>query len=52
LLVFCYLVVSPATGLLSSRRFGVVLTLTVGAAIVGTLACLIASFQWDLPMSH
>jgi len=49
LMVFCYLVVSPATGLLLSRRFGIALVLTVIAAIVGTLAGLTTSFQWDLP---
>jgi zinc transport system permease protein len=52
LLVFCYLVVSPATGLLLSRRFGVALVCTIAAATLGTLAGLIASFQWDLPTNQ
>ena len=48
LLVFCYLVVPPATGLLLSRRLGAVMLLSILCGISSTLIGLTASYHWDL----
>jgi len=48
LLVFCYLVVPPATGLLLSRRLWAVMLLTVFCGVTATLIGLTASYHWDL----
>ncbi len=48
LLVFCYLVVPPATGLLLSRRLWAVMLLTVLCGVAATLVGLTASYHWDL----
>ena len=48
LLVFCYLSVPPATGLLMSRRLGMVMLIAACSGIVATIAGLTASYQWDL----
>ncbi len=48
LLVFCYLVVPPATGLLLSRRLWAVMLLTVLCGVASTLIGLTASYHWDL----
>jgi len=48
LLVFCYLVVPPATGLLLSRRLWAVMLLTVLCGLTATLIGLTASYHWDL----
>ena len=48
LLVFCYLVVPPATGLLLSRRLWAVMLLSILCGIFSTLIGLTASYHWDL----
>jgi len=52
LLVFCYLVVPPATVLLLSRRLGLVLVLTALTAAVATLLGMCISFSADLPTNQ
>ena len=49
LLVFCYLVVVPATAFLFSRNLTVILFLSPVLGILSTLAGMIWSFQQDLP---
>lgn len=48
LLVFCYLVVPPATGLLLSRRLWAVMLLASLCGILATFIGLTASYHWDL----
>jgi len=48
LLVFCYLVVPPATGLLLSRRLWAVMLLASLCGLAATLIGLTASYHWDL----
>lgn len=48
-LVFCYLVVCPATGLLASKRFGWVSCISLCSGLFGTVAGLAAAVAWDLP---
>ncbi len=48
LLVFCYLVVPPATGLMLSRRLWVVMLLASLCGVAATLIGLAASYHWDL----
>ena len=48
LLVFCYLVVPPATGLLLPRRLWAVMLLTILCGVASTLIGLTASYHWDL----
>ncbi|MBL7133774.1 MAG: metal ABC transporter permease [Phycisphaerae bacterium] len=52
LLVFCYLVVSPSTALLLSRRLGVVVVVAALAAIATTAVGLYVSFTQDLPTNQ
>jgi ABC-type Mn2+/Zn2+ transport system permease subunit len=49
LLVFCYLVVAPATALLLSRRLRTALILSVVVAVGATLLGMLLSFTKDLP---
>lgn len=48
-LVFCYLVVCPATGLLASKRFGWVTFISLCSGVLGTVTGLAAAVAWDLP---
>ena len=48
LLVFCYLVVPPATGLLLSRRLWAVMLLASLCGVLATFIGLTASYHWDL----
>ena len=48
LLVFCYLVVPPATGLLLSRRLWAVMLLASMCGVLATFIGLTASYHWDL----
>ena len=48
LLVFCYLVVPPATGLLLSRRLWAVMLLASISGVLATFIGLTASYHWDL----
>ena len=52
LLVFCYLVVSPSTALLLSRRLWLVLPVAALTAVVATIAGLYVSFSHDLPTNQ
>ncbi len=52
LLVFCYLVVAPSTGLLLSRRLNLVLVISAAAALGATLAGLYLAVGYDLPTNH
>jgi ABC-type Mn2+/Zn2+ transport system permease subunit len=52
LLVFCYLVVAPATALLLSRRLWLVLVLSATAAAAATMGGLYVSFSRDLPTNQ
>jgi len=52
ILVFCYLVVCPATGLVLSKRFWMVMLLSAICAVLGTIAGLVAAFGWDLPANQ
>jgi ABC-type Mn2+/Zn2+ transport system permease subunit len=49
LLVFCYLVVAPATALVLARRFHTALILAATAAVSATLLGMLLSFIKDLP---
>ena len=49
LLVFCYLIVPPATALLLARRLGLVLALAAAFAALATLAGIAISFRADWP---
>ena len=48
LLVFCYLVVPSATGLLLSRKLWAVMLLSVLCGVASTLIGLTISYHWDL----
>jgi ABC-type Mn2+/Zn2+ transport system permease subunit len=52
LLVFCFLVVPPTTGLLVSRRLRVVLVTAVSVAVLSTLSGLYLSFSRDWPTNQ
>ncbi len=52
LLVFCYLVVSPATALLLTRRFAWVLAASAASATVATIGGLLASFRFNAPSNQ
>lgn len=52
LLVFCYLIVPASIALLLTRKLSRVLLLSVGTAVVITLAGLGASFATDLPTNQ
>ncbi|MDH7598262.1 MAG: metal ABC transporter permease [Sedimentisphaerales bacterium] len=52
ILVFCYLVVCPAMGLIVSKRFWVVVSISAICAVIGTMAGLFAAFRWDLPANQ
>jgi len=52
LLVFCYLVVAPATALLLSHRLIVVMLIASIAAVVATIGGLYVSFDQDLPTNQ
>ena len=49
LLVFCYLIVPPATALMLTRRLGLVLALAAAFAALATLAGIAISFWADWP---
>ncbi len=49
LLVFCYLIVSPATALVLTRRFGWVLATSAGSAAAATLLGLLLAFRFNMP---
>lgn len=48
LLVFCYLSIPPATGLLLSRKLWAVMVIAMLCGIVATAIGLTASYHWDL----
>lgn len=52
LLVFCYLVVPPAAGLLLGSRLGVVMLISAVIALLGTVTGLGWSFEADLPANQ
>lgn len=52
LLIFCYLVVSPAAALVLTRRLTAVLALAVAGAVLSTLLGLYVSFRLDLPTNQ
>jgi ABC-type Mn2+/Zn2+ transport system permease subunit len=52
LLVFCCLVVTPATALLLARRFGLVLAAAALCGMGVTLAGLLLSLRYDLPTNQ
>lgn len=52
LLVFCYLTVPPATGLLMSRKMLVVMLIASLCGIASTVIGLTASYHWDLAGSQ
>jgi ABC-type Mn2+/Zn2+ transport system permease subunit len=52
LLIFCYLVVSPATAMLLSKRLKRVLVVSPLMAVVATLIGMIGSFRYDLPTNQ
>jgi len=52
LLVFCYLVVAPSTGLLLSRKLWLVLMISAIAAVGATMGGLYVSFSRDLPTNQ
>lgn len=52
LLVFCYLVIPPMTGLLLSSRLRNVILLSGGAAVVSTLTGFYISYVYDLPANQ
>jgi len=52
LLVFCYLVVAPSTGLLISRRLGRVMVIAVAVAAGATMLGLLWSLERDLPTNQ
>ncbi len=52
LLVFCYLVVAPSTGLLLSRKLWGVLMISAIAAVGATMGGLYVSFSRDLPTNQ
>ena len=49
LLVFCNLSVTPAIGLLLSKRLHVVLALTILSSLISTIGGLAVAFHFDLP---
>ena len=52
LLVFCYLVVTPAAALLLSKRLWLVMALAAGIAVGCTLVGMMLSFSRDLPTNQ
>lgn len=52
ILIFCYLVVTPAGALLLSRNLKTVMALAVGAALLSTLFGLAVALTWDLPANQ
>ena len=52
ILIFCYLVVSPATALVASKRMGVVMAIAPIAAMASTFSGLVISFAQDLPTNQ
>ncbi|MCK4564881.1 MAG: metal ABC transporter permease [Verrucomicrobia bacterium] len=52
LLIFCYLVVSPATAMILSKRLKRVLIISPLMAAASTLAGMVASFHYDLPTNQ
>jgi ABC-type Mn2+/Zn2+ transport system permease subunit len=52
LLVFCYLIVPPMTGMLLSSRLWRVMAISVSVAIAATFAGIYLSFKWDLPTNQ
>ncbi|MDQ7779682.1 MAG: metal ABC transporter permease [Planctomycetota bacterium] len=52
LLVFCFLVVPPATGLLLANRLWLVLLLSALSAAVATLVGLCGAVEYDWPTNH
>ncbi len=51
-LVFCYLTVCPATGLLLSRHLWAVIGLAIGSAVVSTITGMAISFLTDSPTNQ
>ncbi len=52
MLVFAYLVVSPAAALLASRRLPAVMALAAGISVACTLAGIYGALIWDLPANQ
>lgn len=52
LLIFCYLIVCPATALVLSKRILVVMLIAPVCAMVTTFAGMVISFHYDLPTNQ
>ena len=52
LLIFCYLVVSPATALVLSQRLGIVMLTAPLLAMTATFFGMVISFEYDLPTNQ
>ncbi len=52
LLIFCYLTVPPAAGLVVSKRLHVVLSVAAGIGVISTVAGLFLAFLDDLPANQ
>lgn len=52
LLIFCYLVVCPATALVAHRKIQVILLIAPITAMVATFAGMVISFRYDLPTNQ
>ncbi len=52
LMVFCHLLIPPATELLISRRLAAVLAISAATGIIATLSGVSLSFLYDIPTNH
>jgi len=52
LLIFCYLVVTPAAALVASKRIWVVLFMAPALAMLATFTGMVISFNYDLPTNQ
>ena len=52
ILIFCFLVVSPANALVLSKRIGRVLLIAPAAAMLSTFLGMVVSFTYDLPTNQ
>ncbi|MDF7822867.1 metal ABC transporter permease [Pontiellaceae bacterium B12227] len=52
LLIFCYLVVCPATALVASKRITIVLLIAPVIAMIATFIGMVVSFRYDLPTNQ
>ena len=52
LLIFCYLVVSPAAALVASKKIGIALAIAPAQAMLATFIGMVVSFNYDLPTNQ